>query len=689
MKLCAPSRGSLWATLVCLVALAVGPVYQLQGLSLMPGDAGDPRLNNYFLENIFQFILGRVDSLWHLGFFYPFPWVVGFSDNLFGASPLYIVPRALGAKTDTAFQLWFLAAYPTNYLAAYITLKRLQFSSRAAVVGALVFAFSLPVTAYAGHAQLHYRFAIPFAVFFFHRYLIEKNPLCLSYAALWMTWQFYLTIYVGFFTLVLLIAMTLVFIGWRLSSGKSVLLAELRSQGAIWLNIGSRRTRNALYLLVMALLFMGLLFYPYFKVTHLYHAHRSADEIKMMLPRPESYFFTDISLIWPLNERFFSYLPNSREHQMFWGIIPFVLCFSGARQLSQSRHSAMGILLTGSMILIVGSTLYVGDWSLWLLICQLPLASAIRAVTRLDLVLLFPVAFLCALSVEHWFSKCRWVTLGSGLIVVLMIIESSALNISLSTKSDWRHRVEQKVALIPKNTHPDSILFFAQGADFEFLEELDAMWASLQIGLKTLNGYSGNLPEGLHIGFGDDCSELIHRVQSYEDFAKDSSYLPAQSLILRIIPIGFHGCDPSWNEKMPRRSGRLEHYPQGFYENLELQFLDIRQGPQGLMLHLALTNHNPEGETLSVGGKNPVLMSWRWLDANGQAIGGWDYRHSLPFDVLAGSTVNVELPIDSSVNPRRSERLEVSIVHETMDWAHHQGFKPITVQLTANLLAPK
>ena len=129
MKLCAPSRVSLWATLVCLVALAVGPVYQLHGLSLMPGDAGDPRLNNYFLENIFQFILGRVDSLWHLGFFYPFPWVVGFSDNLFGASPLYIVPRALGAKTDTAFQLWFLAAYPTNYLAAYITLKRLQFSS--------------------------------------------------------------------------------------------------------------------------------------------------------------------------------------------------------------------------------------------------------------------------------------------------------------------------------------------------------------------------------------------------------------------------------------------------------------------------------------------------------------------------------------------------------------------------------
>jgi hypothetical protein len=44
----------LWA--VFFIAFLMGPVRQLQGLSLMPGDFGDARLNNYFLENK-QFIL--------------------------------------------------------------------------------------------------------------------------------------------------------------------------------------------------------------------------------------------------------------------------------------------------------------------------------------------------------------------------------------------------------------------------------------------------------------------------------------------------------------------------------------------------------------------------------------------------------------------------------------------------------
>jgi hypothetical protein len=57
------------------------PFSQLSNLSLMPGDVGDARLNNYFLENIYLFFKGKSDSLWHLGFFYPFPFTGGFSDN--------------------------------------------------------------------------------------------------------------------------------------------------------------------------------------------------------------------------------------------------------------------------------------------------------------------------------------------------------------------------------------------------------------------------------------------------------------------------------------------------------------------------------------------------------------------------------------------------------------------------------
>ena len=86
-----------------IAAFLLGPIAQSNFMAMMPGDLGDARLNNYFLENIYQFFAGRNDSLWNLGFFCPFPYVSGFSDNLFGASPIYLLARIISHSPDTAF----------------------------------------------------------------------------------------------------------------------------------------------------------------------------------------------------------------------------------------------------------------------------------------------------------------------------------------------------------------------------------------------------------------------------------------------------------------------------------------------------------------------------------------------------------------------------------------------------------
>lgn len=44
--------------LVFIFAFLLGPMGQLNYLTMMPGDIGDARLNNYFLENIYQFFAG-------------------------------------------------------------------------------------------------------------------------------------------------------------------------------------------------------------------------------------------------------------------------------------------------------------------------------------------------------------------------------------------------------------------------------------------------------------------------------------------------------------------------------------------------------------------------------------------------------------------------------------------------------
>ena len=196
-------------SLLFAFAFAFVPLRQLNYLNLMPGDIGDARLNNYFLENVYLYLRSSSPSLWNLGFFYPFPLVIGFSDNLFGSVLPYIAARFLTAPPDTAFQIWFLFGYVANFASAFYALRRIGGSVVASSIGALIFTFALPTTAHAGHAQLHYRFGIPLSVAYFTIFLDKKNYSALLVASFWLVWQLYCTIYMGFFAIIFL---TLLFV---------------------------------------------------------------------------------------------------------------------------------------------------------------------------------------------------------------------------------------------------------------------------------------------------------------------------------------------------------------------------------------------------------------------------------------------------------------------------------------------
>lgn len=64
-------RRSHWLLILAPPLLAILAIAAGQGIAttMMPGDIIDARLNNYFLEHIYQFLNGNAHSLWHL----PFP----------------------------------------------------------------------------------------------------------------------------------------------------------------------------------------------------------------------------------------------------------------------------------------------------------------------------------------------------------------------------------------------------------------------------------------------------------------------------------------------------------------------------------------------------------------------------------------------------------------------------------------
>jgi hypothetical protein len=518
------------------------PYLQLNHFTYLPGDLGDSRLNNYFLENIYLYFFGRTPSLIHLSFFYPFPYLLGFSDNLFGSFPFYLPARIFTGEPASAFLIWYGFSYVLNYFAVYYVLRKLNMSAMASIVGAIIFTFAFPVSAQTSHVQLAYRFAIPLAVLGVIQFLEGQSWKDLRIAFAWMIWQFYCSIYLGFFLILLIGAIFVVFGVYLLLHGKNFFFKSLGIFFTSWLELTSRRKILFIFVVSMALVALAILFYPYLMVSQLYGAKRSVSEIANMLPRPRSYLLMEESWLWSFLGQYAPNIPMRHEHQIFFGLTPLLLAAIGFIFGGRKRNSLAYILMAGCLFLLITLTLNLHGHSLWFYLAQLPLASAIRAITRIVLVMLLPVAYLSAFGVDLIPRKLDYL---KYLIIICLIFEFSTVHVNSSSLEGWRERVSASMQLTPKNLPDSSILFFAQHPGRSNPDqELDAMWVALILGLPTLNGYSGNTPPRFNENFGNDCIEASHRIESYVIFEKSTHPSEDFGLIARrVVPIGFDGCD--------------------------------------------------------------------------------------------------------------------------------------------------
>jgi len=518
------------------------PFIQLHHLTYLPGDLGDSRLNNYFLENIYLFLTQASPSLIHLSFFYPFPYVMGFSDNLFGAFPVYFVSRLFTGNSETAFAFWYGFSYVVNYFSAYYAFRKLNLGILSAIIGALIFTFSFPVSAQMGHVQLAYRFGVPLAIFTLIFFLKNKSWNFFFLSFFWLVWQFYCSIYIGFFLAIFLISIFLIYFFSELITYKDRKLEMHDEFIEGWKVI--KWPRKIIWTLFFLALLCSLaaLFYPYLRVSQLYGAKRSIEEIATMLPRPSSYFLIDGSWLWSFLSKDIVNIPMRHEHQIFFGGLPLLLAFAGLIFRRASGNLFAFWLIFLSFIIVVIFSISINSHSIWLLFAQLPVFSAIRAVTRIILVLLFPIAYLAAVAVNS-FPK-NWAP-SKFCIASLLIFEFSTASVLATPIFTWRDHVNLASQKVPSKLPENPILFFAQppGAYIRD-QEIDSMWVALNKGYPTLNGYSGNSPPGYQEKYGEDCGEVSRRVLAYLAFIKHPNpEVEYGRLLKRIAPIGFKDCD--------------------------------------------------------------------------------------------------------------------------------------------------
>lgn len=692
-----------WLPLFVFIIFFAGiPVKQLVPdaqllFKMIPGDFGDSRLNNYFLENIYQFLTGNSESLWHLGFYWPFPYVIGFSDNLFGSFFIYAIPRWITGEADTAFQIWYLFGYAANYFSAYYALRKIGISRLSASVGSAIFAFAIPVTAHMHHGQLHYRFGAPLSLLFLFQFLESRKIRLLTISGAWLVWQFYCGVYIGFFTLLLMLAVVIVFLFQQRENFRKFLTEFIIALKVDWHESsgGNKAGTVAAWLLLVGL--MILLFFPYMRVSQLYGIKRSWAEIAIMLPRPQSYFIADSSWFWqqpnsPLSS--FWSQPNSplsvpmrHEHQMFPGLLSMGLLLAavvyGVR--TRDRAGQYFTLMICALGLLVIATLNLGGLSLWFFVYWLPLASAIRAMTRIDLIMLLPLAVSAAYFLDRIREKGKWGTrLILFVILPLLFIEFSATLLYSSLKTDWRQRLDTKINMVKNELPKDAVLFFSSPEiDGQYTPELDAMWASLALRRKTMNGYSGDSPRYRGYGsiYGTDCTVLPKRVLSYLEFSRkhDRDKKTYQEIMSKVVPIGFENCDSAWWISPPPNTLIDRTYSRDEFSKISFGGGEIKDRAAYKVLKFNLQNNGDAAIAAGSSIGKPIRVSWRLLNKKCEPEGNWNERVELPFDIPAGGAVEMRIPLKRELI-HDSCGVEVSVVQEQVFWGHDIGIKPLLVK---------
>jgi len=522
--------------LIILLILIISATvfYKLDQFKLIPGDFGDARFNNYLLENFYQFLIGHSTSLWNLNFYYPYPYIIGFSDNLFGSAPIYSLFRFFSFESDTSYQLWFLSGYVLNFVISYYCFKRLNLGHCASLVGALIFSFGLPTSSHAPHAQLHYRFAAALSITYTLLFIKEKNIIFFNWALFWLVAQFYCGIYIGFFTAILLGFIYLI----------SILIDQNLSLFRSFNNLFIYNKVKFLLSMILLMSLLSLLFYPYILVQNLYGFERNWSEITLMMPRIQSYLISDQSPFWSFVSRALPAVPMRHEHQMFIGVFSGLLFVGGVSLGLRRKNNKPFLVVLGSFISCVIISISINGFSIWYLFHELPLFSAIRAVTRIDQILLFPIGYISAQAIIYFRDK-KLLKISITLIFSILIFCEWAITPYAwdSKKDDWRQRIILTNSLIPDKISDSSILFIAQNRGPFYADELDAIWVALNRRLPTLNGYSGNLPQGYKFNFGNDCSEAQRRVEAYRAFqVKHQLNFTFEELKSRILLVGFENC---------------------------------------------------------------------------------------------------------------------------------------------------
>jgi hypothetical protein len=467
----------------------------VSGFRFVQTDAGDPRLNAYFLEHLWK-CLGQAPgkrSLWNPGFGYPAKNIFAYSDTLISFEPFYAPWRALGLSPFSAYQAWLITVATLNFVAFYALLRSF-FGHRpsAASVGAFIFAFAVPRLAQMGHSQILPQFYVVmllWAVCALARSTWQGGGspwqrsgfIILAGAAL--VAQFYGGFYLAYFS-ALLILFALIW-ALALTAFRQPLLRLIREQ---WIVLGASLTASGLVLWPLLSRYLWV-------ATQLNNLGRCPRSALPFLPRLTSYLYvTGWSSLygWMDATPGFRDLPIPGEHTYGFGLLTTGVMIAVLWRRRQQPGLRLAFLAAVTAFLLL--TTFPFDLRLWNVAYHvLPGIKAMRAIARIGLLLLIPAGMAVASFVHHGAARR---TSGVGVIMLALLC---CLEQFGTAPSFDKFEIDAHSQALAARVDPNADAFLYVGFDPQadwVQQQLDAMWAQQICGIRTVNVYSGSLPPG-------------------------------------------------------------------------------------------------------------------------------------------------------------------------------------------------
>jgi len=460
----------------------------LSGFARTETDPGDTRHLNYVLEHGFRWLLSRPGhrELWSPPVFFPEKNTAAYSETLLGVLPFYAPWRLLGAPPDTALQILVLALALLNFPASFFLLRHsLDLGVLASSMGAFLFSFGSPRLVHVGHQQLIAQFFTILAVIaLVELFRASESPEGGSRRRAWigllfasLVAQAYACFYLAWF-LALALALALTF---------AVAVPETRRR-LFWLL--SRHWLAAAACGVASFLAVAPLAEHYLEAEAVLERPIFRDAAMGLPPLKAWLNLGPYSWLYgSLGRPFLSDMPFEWEKRLGLGLVTMLAATYGL--FRQRSRPGVRVLIATSAALFLLTASFPGRHTLWRWVFEfVPGATAMRAVSRVALILLVPASIGLACAFDRALLKRRGAWLPA--LAALVVLEQGQTMPSYDKRT-----ARSRVAAVARSIPGGCEAFFAafpESSRNVFETQLDAMWAGLETGAPTVNGYSSHLP---------------------------------------------------------------------------------------------------------------------------------------------------------------------------------------------------